>query len=78
MVVGGDGTHRMAARLQKQGVNIVGVPKTIDNDILGTDRTFGFDSAVGVVGEAIDRLHHASAIALSLSMCPIRQLPIGR
>jgi phosphofructokinase-like protein len=57
VVVGGDGTHKMAARLQKQGVNIVGVPKTIDNDIRGTDRTFGFDSAVGVVGDAIDRLY---------------------
>lgn len=57
IVVGGDGTHRMAARLMEQGVKIVGVPKTIDNDIRGTDRTFGFDSAVGVVAEAIDRLY---------------------
>jgi len=57
IVVGGDGTHRMAARLMAQGVNIVGVPKTIDNDVRGTDRTFGFDTAVGVVGDAIDRLY---------------------
>ena len=57
IVVGGDGTHRMAARLLQQGVNVVGVPKTIDNDIRGTDRTFGFDTAVGVVGDAIDRLY---------------------
>ena len=57
IVVGGDGTHRMAARLMKGGVKCVGVPKTIDNDIRGTDRSFGFDTAVGVVGDAIDRLY---------------------
>jgi len=55
--VGGDGTHRMAARLMQRGVRLVGVPKTIDNDIRGTDRSFGFDTAVGVVGDAIDRLY---------------------
>jgi len=57
IAVGGDGTMRMAHRLQLQGVPVVGVPKTIDNDVRGTDRTFGFDSAVGVVSEAIDRLY---------------------
>ena len=57
ITVGGDGTHRMARRLMEKGVPIVGVPKTIDNDIQGTDRTFGFDSAVSVVTEAIDRLY---------------------
>lgn len=57
VTVGGDGTHRMAQRLQERGVPIVGIPKTIDNDVRGTDRSFGFDSAVGVVGEAIDRLY---------------------
>ncbi len=57
ITVGGDGTQTMALRLAEQGVPVVGVPKTIDNDLLGTDRTFGFDTAVGVVAEAIDRLY---------------------
>lgn len=57
ITVGGDGTARMALKLAEQGVNVVGVPKTIDNDIRGTDRTFGFDTAVGVVAGAIDRLY---------------------
>ena len=55
--VGGDGTLHIAHRLSKEGVPVVGIPKTIDNDIRGTDITFGFDSAVSVVTEAIDRLH---------------------
>ena len=57
VAVGGDGTMRMAHRLSQQGIPVVGVPKTIDNDVRGTDRTFGFDTAVGVVAEAIDRLY---------------------
>jgi len=57
IAVGGDGTMHMAYRLHLQGVPVVGVPKTIDNDVRLTDRTFGFDSAVGVVSEAIDRLY---------------------
>ncbi|MDJ0521041.1 MAG: ATP-dependent 6-phosphofructokinase [Planctomycetota bacterium] len=57
IAVGGDGTMKMAQRLNQQGVPVVGVPKTIDNDIQGTDRTFGFDTAVGVVASAIDRLY---------------------
>ena len=57
VMVGGDGTHRMALGLLEKGVPIVGVPKTIDNDLGGTDVTFGFDTAVGVVAEALDRLH---------------------
>ncbi len=57
IAVGGDGTMRMANRLQAQGVPVIGVPKTIDNDVRGTDRTFGFDTAVGVVADAIDRLY---------------------
>ena len=58
IMVGGDGTQRMGLALQEaHGVNIVGVPKTIDNDLSGTDRTFGFDTAISVVSEAIDRLY---------------------
>ena len=56
IVVGGDGSLRSAARLAGDGVAVVGVPKTIDNDIGGTDYTFGFDTAVQVATDAIDRL----------------------
>ncbi len=55
--IGGDGTLNIANHLYNDGIPIVGVPKTIDNDIIGTEITFGFDSAVGVATEAIDRLH---------------------
>jgi ATP-dependent phosphofructokinase / diphosphate-dependent phosphofructokinase len=57
VAIGGDGTMSISHRLQEMGVNIVGVPKTIDNDIVGSDRTFGFDTAVTIATEAIDRLH---------------------
>ncbi len=55
--IGGDGTLGIAYRLYKDGIAIVGVPKTIDNDLRGTDVTFGFDSAVRVATEGIDRIH---------------------
>ncbi len=55
--IGGDGTLGIAQKLYRDGINIVGVPKTIDNDIRGTDITFGFDSAVAVATEGIDRIH---------------------
>jgi 6-phosphofructokinase 1 len=55
--IGGDGTLGIASRLFKDGIPIVGVPKTIDNDLRGTDITFGFDSAVFVATEGIDRVH---------------------
>lgn len=57
VTIGGDGTMSISHRLQQMGINIVGVPKTIDNDLMGTDRTFGFDTAVTIATEAIDRLH---------------------
>ena len=57
VAIGGDGTMSIAHRLQEKGLDIVGVPKTIDNDVVGTDRTFGFDTAVSIVTEAIDRIH---------------------
>jgi phosphofructokinase-like protein len=57
VVIGGDGTQMAASRLLDEGVPIVSVPKTIDNDLAGTDVTFGHDSAVSVVGDALDRLH---------------------
>ncbi|KUL22774.1 6-phosphofructokinase [Streptomyces regalis] len=57
VVIGGEDTLSVATELSHQGINLVGVPKTIDNDVFGTDYTFGFDTAVGVATEAIDRLH---------------------
>lgn len=55
--IGGDGTLTIAHRLHQDGIPIVGVPKTIDNDIRGTEVTFGFDTAVEIATEGIDRLH---------------------
>lgn len=55
--IGGNGTMKTAYMLSEEGLNVVGIPKTIDNDIWGTDITFGFDSAVNIATEAIDRLH---------------------
>jgi len=57
VVIGGDGTLGIAYEFYKRGIPLVGVPKTIDNDIVETTNTFGFDSAVGFATEAIDRLH---------------------
>ena len=57
VVIGGDGTLAIAYEYFKRGLPLVGVPKTIDNDIVGTNSTFGFDSAVSFATEAIDRLH---------------------
>ena len=56
IVIGGDGTLRSALKLHEEGMSMVGVPKTIDNDIAATDVTFGFDTAVGIATEAIDRI----------------------
>jgi 6-phosphofructokinase len=55
--LGGNGTHKVAYSLMKKGLNIIGLPKTIDNDLVETDITFGFDSAVNTAAEAIDRLY---------------------
>ena len=55
--IGGDGTLGIAHRLFKDGIPVVGLPKTIDNDLRGTDITFGFDSAVSIATEGIDRIH---------------------
>ena len=57
VAIGGDGTMSIAHGLTEVGLNVVGVPKTIDNDLAGTDRTFGFDTAVSIATEAIDRIH---------------------
>src|SRR6201987_5619814 len=57
IAIGGEDTLGVATRLGEQGVPVVGVPKTIDNDLSSTDYTFGFDTAVNIAMEAIDRLH---------------------
>lgn len=55
--IGGNGTMKTAHLLSQIGLNVIGIPKTIDNDVWGTDLTFGFDSALNIATEAIDRLH---------------------
>jgi 6-phosphofructokinase 1 len=57
IAIGGEGSMHIAHMAYELGVNMIGVPKTIDNDIYGTDYSFGFDTAVGIATEAIDRLH---------------------
>lgn len=57
IVIGGDGTLTIANQLTQKGIPCVGVPKTIDNDLYGTDQTFGFDTALTIATEALDRLH---------------------
>lgn len=57
IAIGGDDTLSVAQKLHEKGVKVVGVPKTIDNDLGGTDYTFGFDTACNIVCEAIDRVH---------------------
>ena len=57
VVLGGNGTHKTANLLREEGLNVITLPKTIDNDLWGTDMTFGFQSAVDIATEAIDRIH---------------------
>lgn len=59
--IGGNGTQKTAAKISELGLNVVSVPKTIDNDIWGTDTSFGFDSAVSIATDAIDRLHSTAS-----------------
>lgn len=57
VTLGGNGTHKNANLLREAGLNVIGLPKTIDNDIWGTDMTFGFHSALDIATEVIDRIH---------------------
>ncbi|MDR2375353.1 MAG: 6-phosphofructokinase [Treponema sp.] len=71
VVLGGNGTNTTGYLLAREGLNVLGLPKTIDNDIVGTDRTFGFHSALAIGTEAIDRLHstaqsHSRVIVIEL------------
>lgn len=59
--IGGNGTQKTAYKLSQLGLNIISIPKTIDNDVWGTDVTFGFDTAVDIATDAIDRLHSTAS-----------------
>jgi len=59
--IGGNGTQKTANKLSQLGLNVIGIPKTIDNDVYGTDITFGFHTAVDIATEAIDRLHSTAS-----------------
>ncbi len=59
--IGGNGTQKTANKVANLGLNVIGIPKTIDNDVWGTDITFGFDTAVNIATEAIDRLHSTAS-----------------
>ncbi len=59
--IGGNGTQRTTWKLSELGLNVIGIPKTIDNDVFGTEITFGFQSAVDIATDAIDRLHSTAS-----------------
>ena len=61
VILGGNGTHKTANLLREEGLNVVTLPKTIDNDLWGTDMTFGFQSAVDIATQCIDQIHTTAA-----------------
>ena len=61
VTLGGNGTHKSANMLAEEGLNVIGLPKTIDNDLYGTDFTFGFHTAVDIATDVIDRIHTTAA-----------------
>lgn len=69
--LGGGGTAKNAWRLAQEGINVVCLPKTIDNDVSGTDVTFGFDTALNIASEAIDRLHSTAHSHHRIIVCEI-------
>jgi phosphofructokinase-like protein len=71
VAIGGEDTLGVATRLSALGVNVVGVPKTIDNDLSGTDLTFGFDTAVQIATECIDRLHSTAESHDRVIVCEV-------
>lgn len=71
VVVGGDGSLRIARAFCRMGLRLVGVPKTIDNDLAATERTFGFDTAVAVASEALDRLHTVAVAHHRIMICEV-------
>lgn len=77
VTLGGAGTHKSAALLAAEGLNVIGLPKTIDNDIYGTDVTFGFHSAVDIATECIDRLHTTASSHGRTILCEIMGNKVG-
>lgn len=71
LTLGGNGTHKTSKLLAGEGLNVIGLPKTIDNDIYGTDVTFGFHTAVDIATDAIDRLHTTAASHSRIMVCEI-------
>ena len=71
IAIGGDGTMHICQKLGEMGMNMIGVPKTIDNDLEATDQTFGHDSAVWVVSEALDRLHTTASSHHRVIVCEV-------
>ncbi|RKH03535.1 6-phosphofructokinase [Corallococcus praedator] len=77
IAIGGEGTLSAATRMAQEGVRIVGVPKTIDNDLNGTDFTFGFDTAVMIATEAVDRLHSTAESHKRVIVCEVMGRHVG-
>jgi 6-phosphofructokinase 1 len=81
IAIGGEGTLTAAARLAADGIPVIGVPKTIDNDLAGTDYSFGFDTAVEIATEAIDRIrttaesHQRCIVVEVMGLWGARSLP---
>jgi len=71
IALGGDDTQSISLALSERGVKCVGVPKTIDNDLNGTDACFGFDTAVGIAAEAVDRLHSTAEAHSRVLVCEV-------
>ena len=71
IAVGGEDTLGVADKLHKKGVKVIGIPKTIDNDLSGTDNTFGYDTAVNIAMEAIDRLHTTAESHNRVLVCEV-------
>src|SRR6201994_2463454 len=71
ITIGGDDTQGVANALVQKGIKVVGVPKTIDNDLSGTDACFGFDTAVGIATEAVDRLHSTAEAHNRVMVCEV-------
>ena len=71
LTLGGNGTHKTSNLLADAGLNVIGLPKTIDNDLFGTDVTFGFHTAVDIATDALDRLHTTAASHSRIIVCEI-------
>mgnify|MGYP002534457900 FL=1 len=71
LTLGGNGTHKTSRLLSDEGLNVIGLPKTIDNDIYGTDVTFGFHTAVDIATDALDRLHTTANSHSRILLCEI-------